>query len=96
VKIKLSIREHTDLLDAMKLDKKVSAGEIKFVLARQIGKVEFGQKVPANVLHEVLTTPAKNSEVLLGNKGTVKRGKRRVSNTSSILSKIRNQTPNLN
>jgi 3-dehydroquinate synthase len=96
VKIKLSIRENADLLDAMKLDKKVSAGEIKFVLARQIGKVEFGQKVPANVLHEVLTTPAKNSEVLLGNKGTLKRGKRRVSNTSSILSKIRNQTPNLN
>jgi 3-dehydroquinate synthase len=41
------------LLVAMKLDKKVSQGEIKFVLARQIGRVEFGQKAPEA---EVLAT----------------------------------------
>jgi 3-dehydroquinate synthetase len=34
----------------MKLDKKVSAGEIKFVLARRIGTVEFGHQVPAGLL----------------------------------------------
>ncbi len=28
----------------MRLDKKVSGGEIKFVLARRIGRVEPGQK----------------------------------------------------
>ena len=39
----------------MKLDKKVSAGEIKFVLAERIGKVVWGQKVPAAVLQEALT-----------------------------------------
>jgi 3-dehydroquinate synthetase len=31
---------------AMRLDKKVSQGEIKFVLAKEIGRVEHGQPVP--------------------------------------------------
>jgi 3-dehydroquinate synthetase len=39
----------------MKLDKKVSGGEIKFVLARKIGMVEFGQAVPQPVVEESLT-----------------------------------------
>ena len=30
----------------MRLDKKVSAGEIHFVLAEQIGKAIWGQRVP--------------------------------------------------
>jgi 3-dehydroquinate synthetase len=34
------------LFAAMRLDKKVSGGEIKFVLARSVGKVEFGCAVP--------------------------------------------------
>jgi 3-dehydroquinate synthetase len=38
----------------MKLDKKVSGGEVKFVLARQIGEVEFGLKVPREVIEEAL------------------------------------------
>jgi 3-dehydroquinate synthase len=42
------------LLAAMKLDKKVSRGEVKFVLARRIGQVEFGQSVPEPLLSEVL------------------------------------------
>jgi 3-dehydroquinate synthase len=50
VSVKLSPRQRAQLLDAMKLDKKVSDGEIKFVLARKIGKVEYGQKVPASLL----------------------------------------------
>ena len=39
----------------MKLDKKVSGGEIKFVLARRIGEVEFGQNVPAAMIEQMLT-----------------------------------------
>jgi 3-dehydroquinate synthase len=42
------------LFAAMKLDKKVSGGEIKFVLARKIGKVEYGQKVPMNLIEQTL------------------------------------------
>ncbi len=38
----------------MKLDKKVSGGEIKFVLARRIGRVEFGAKVPAALIEQAL------------------------------------------
>ncbi len=45
VKIKLSVVQRGKLLAAMKLDKKVSGGEITFVLARKIGRVVWGQKV---------------------------------------------------
>jgi 3-dehydroquinate synthase len=48
---RLNPAQKKNLLAAMKLDKKVSAGEIKFVLARRIGAVQFGQSVPeADVL----------------------------------------------
>jgi len=40
---------------AMKLDKKVAAGEIKFVLAASIGRVKFGQKVPPPLLDKILS-----------------------------------------
>jgi len=53
-KIKFNRAQITRLCAAMKLDKKVSAGEIKFVLAREIGKVEFGQKVPMSLVEEIL------------------------------------------
>ncbi|HEY2329471.1 MAG TPA: 3-dehydroquinate synthase [Verrucomicrobiae bacterium] len=46
VKVKLNATRRKKLFTAMKLDKKVSGGEIKFVLAKKIGKVEFGCKVP--------------------------------------------------
>jgi 3-dehydroquinate synthase len=42
------------LLAAMRLDKKVSGGEIKFVLAKKIGKVVWNQRVPENVIHDAL------------------------------------------
>jgi 3-dehydroquinate synthase len=42
------------LFNAMRLDKKVSAGELKFVLARRIGKVEFGHSVPADLIEKAL------------------------------------------
>jgi len=39
---------------AMKLDKKVSGGEVKFVLARKIGQVEFGIDVPKAIIKTAL------------------------------------------
>jgi 3-dehydroquinate synthetase len=42
------------LLDAMKLDKKVSDGEIRFVLARRVGEVVTGQKVPGTLIEPAL------------------------------------------
>lgn len=54
VELQLSAREKEKLFAAMKLDKKVSQGEIKFVLAREIGKVEFGCKVPESEARAVL------------------------------------------
>lgn len=64
--VKLTPKQRQQLLAAMKLDKKVSAGEVKFVLARQIGKVEFGQKVSldllAQTIHQQLGAKAVKSE----------------------------------
>lgn len=42
------------VFEAMRLDKKVSGGEIKFVLAKRIGKAVWGRKVPERMIHEVL------------------------------------------
>jgi len=55
VKIKLSPAQRRKLFAAMLLDKKVSAGEVKFVLAKQIGAVDFGCRVPAAVIEQVMT-----------------------------------------
>lgn len=44
--VKLNAGQRTRLIAAMKLDKKVSNGQIKFVLAHRIGKVVWDQKVP--------------------------------------------------
>ncbi len=38
----------------MRFDKKVSGGEIKFVLAKRIGRVVWGQRVPENLIHRAL------------------------------------------
>jgi 3-dehydroquinate synthase len=53
----LNSAQRSQLLKAMQLDKKVSAGEIKFVLARSIGNVEFGHRVPSNALGDLLQSP---------------------------------------
>jgi 3-dehydroquinate synthase len=44
-KIRLKSSQRPKLLKAVRLDKKVSGGEIKFVLAEKIGKVIWGQRV---------------------------------------------------
>ena len=54
VQIRLTAPQRSRLLEAMKLDKKVSAGAIKFVLADRIGKVRWGQKVPEALIKEAL------------------------------------------
>jgi 3-dehydroquinate synthase len=58
VSIKLSSARRQKLFAAMLLDKKVSAGEIKFVLARRIGAVDFGCQVPQSLIEQVLTEPS--------------------------------------
>ena len=54
VQIRLNAARRHKLLHAMRLDKKVSGGEIKFVLAEKIGKVVWNQRVPENVIHDAL------------------------------------------
>jgi 3-dehydroquinate synthase len=55
-RVSLNAPQRQSLIEAMKLDKKVSSGEIKFVLARRIGRVEYGQKVPAGLLAEIVNS----------------------------------------
>lgn len=54
VAIRLTANQRAKLFAAMTLDKKVSAGEIKFVLAERIGKVVWGQQVPTASVQRVL------------------------------------------
>jgi 3-dehydroquinate synthase len=54
--VSLNQSQRKKIVGAMKLDKKVSAGEVKFVLARRIGEVEFGQKVPAASVEKILSS----------------------------------------
>ena len=55
-KIKLSAGQMKKMFAAMRLDKKVSDGQIKFVLAKRIGSVVWGQRVPEAAIQEALTT----------------------------------------
>jgi 3-dehydroquinate synthase len=52
--VKLNAPQRQKLLAAMRLDKKVSGGEVKFVLARRIGEVESGQQVPVAAIEHAL------------------------------------------
>ncbi len=54
VSIKLNAIQRKKLFAAMLLDKKVSGGEVKFVLAEKIGRVKFGCNVAAPLLREVI------------------------------------------
>ncbi len=56
VQIKLNPSSRKKLFAAMLLDKKVSAGEVKFVLAKKIGQVVWGQKVSTALIEEVLAS----------------------------------------
>jgi len=52
--VRLNKAQQQQLLRAMRLDKKVAQGEIKFVLARRIGHVKFACKVPARLIEKSL------------------------------------------
>jgi 3-dehydroquinate synthase len=52
--IQLNSAQRKKLFAAMKLDKKVSSGEIKFVLAERIGKVIWAQTVSPDLIENVL------------------------------------------
>jgi 3-dehydroquinate synthase len=52
--IRLNAGQRKKLVAAMRLDKKVSEGKVKFVLAKTIGEVVWGQKVPDEVIQRIL------------------------------------------
>jgi len=54
VKIQLNPARRAKLFTAMKVDKKVSAGEVRFVLAKKIGKVIWNQPVPETLIQSAL------------------------------------------
>jgi len=55
--IKLNTAQREKLFEAMRHDKKVSEGIVKFVLANKIGQVSFGQAVPLDLVEKVLAEP---------------------------------------
>ncbi len=54
VRVKLNDAQRKKLFAAMRLDKKVSGGEVKFVLAESLGKTVWGRSVPDQLIHEAL------------------------------------------
>lgn len=56
ISVKLNASQRQRLFAAMRLDKKVSDGEIKFVLAKQIGRVVWGQKVPDPLITQTINS----------------------------------------
>jgi 3-dehydroquinate synthase len=54
--VRLSSVQRRKLFGAMRLDKKVSDGEIKFVLAKRLGKVLWGQRVPDAAIQKALNS----------------------------------------
>ncbi|HEX3624382.1 MAG TPA: 3-dehydroquinate synthase [Verrucomicrobiae bacterium] len=52
--IQINVSRRQRLFDAMRLDKKTTGGEVRFVLARKIGAVEFGKRVPAEAIDSTL------------------------------------------
>lgn len=60
--VKLTGPQRRCLFNAMRLDKKVAAGEVRFVLARRIGKVVYGQRVPPERISSALTNSARLSQ----------------------------------
>jgi 3-dehydroquinate synthase len=55
VALKLPARRQAALIEAMRLDKKVNDGQIRFVLARRIGQVEPGHKIAPEWIAGALT-----------------------------------------
>ena len=58
VGLKLTPKKRDNLVEAMKTDKKVSGGEVKFVLAESLGKAVAGQRVSDSEVTGILTSLA--------------------------------------
>ena len=54
VTMKIVPKKREALSDAMRLDKKVAGGELKFVLVKALGDVVWGQRVPDAEINAVL------------------------------------------
>ena len=54
--VRLGQAQRTRLFAAMRLDKKVSAGQVRFVLARRLGEVVWGQPVSEELIHHAFDT----------------------------------------
>ena len=54
--VQLNAREMKNLFAAIRLDKKVSGGEIKFVLAKKLGEVVWGQSVPKELIYSTVNS----------------------------------------
>lgn len=54
INVRLTAAQTARLFDAMRLDKKVRGGQIRFVLARRIGKVIWGQHVSDELVRAAL------------------------------------------
>jgi 3-dehydroquinate synthase len=54
MQIRLTAAQQKKLIGAMRLDKKVSGGEVKFVLAKKIGETIWGQNVPESLIQQTL------------------------------------------
>lgn len=54
VTVRLRAQQRAGVLAAMRLDKKVSAGEVRFVLAPALGRVDWGQSVPEDAIQRAL------------------------------------------
>jgi len=50
----LNAQQRIRLFGAMQLDKKVTGGQVQFVLAEKIGQVVWGQQVPRDVIERAL------------------------------------------
>src|SRR4029077_7169383 len=53
--VSLSTSQRKKLFAAMNFDKKVVGGEIKFVLARKIGSVEIGHRLPTSLIQRAIS-----------------------------------------
>jgi 3-dehydroquinate synthase len=58
VGLRLTPKKRDNLVEAMKTDKKVSGGEVKFVLAESLGKAVAGQRVSDSEVTGILTSLA--------------------------------------
>lgn len=93
VSIKLTTAQRTKLLAAMTLDKKVSGGEIKFVLAERIGKVVWGQRVPTAAINDALTHVIPGAGIP---NSKTKEQQNRLRGLSAALKKLAEQTSTSN